>query len=133
MSSAAKIRIGVDLGGTKIEAVALARDGSIAFRHRVATPADPYENTVKAIAGLVKEAETATGTLCMRSERFCAVTTISATPLVAVLSASVSAADWACAGAARQKAIVARHAPAAKRMLISGPPPTVSGNFCFLD
>ena len=62
MSSAAKIRIGVDLGGTKIEAVALARDGSIAFRHRVATPADPYENTVKAIAGLVKEAETATGT-----------------------------------------------------------------------
>ncbi len=62
MAAAAKIRIGIDLGGTKIEAVALARDGSIPFRHRVPTPPDPYENTVKAIAGLVRAAEQATGT-----------------------------------------------------------------------
>ncbi len=62
MHTASHIRIGVDLGGTKIEAVALARDGTIPFRQRVPTPPDPYENTVKAIAGLVKAAEQATGT-----------------------------------------------------------------------
>jgi fructokinase len=62
MTAAAKIRIGVDLGGTKIEAIALARDGNIAFRHRVPTPPDPYENTVAAITQLVREVETATGT-----------------------------------------------------------------------
>src|SRR5436305_14765765 len=33
-----KLRIGVDLGGTKIEAVGLRDDGSEIVRHRVATP-----------------------------------------------------------------------------------------------
>ena len=50
------MRIGVDLGGTKIEAVALENDGREAFRKRVATPRGDYEGTVDAIAGLVKEA-----------------------------------------------------------------------------
>ena len=31
-------RIGIDLGGTKIEIVALAPDGSERFRHRIDTP-----------------------------------------------------------------------------------------------
>ena len=50
------MRIGVDLGGTKIEAVALENDGREAFRKRVPTPRGDYEGTVDAIAGLVKEA-----------------------------------------------------------------------------
>jgi fructokinase len=59
---AAPIRIGIDLGGTKIEAVALDRAGEIRFRQRVSTPPDPYENTVTAIAALVTAAAAATGT-----------------------------------------------------------------------
>jgi fructokinase len=50
------VRIGVDLGGTKIEAVALAEDGRDVFRRRVPTPRGDYEGTVRAIAGLVQAA-----------------------------------------------------------------------------
>jgi fructokinase len=49
-------RIGVDLGGTKIEAIALARDGSEIFRKRVLTPRGNYEATLAAVAGLVRDA-----------------------------------------------------------------------------
>ena len=49
-------RIGIDLGGTKIEAVALDGTGRETFRKRVATPRGDYEGTVAAIAGLVKDA-----------------------------------------------------------------------------
>ncbi len=51
------IRIGVDLGGTKIEFVALERDGAELHRHRIATPRFDYEGTVRAIAEGVKEIE----------------------------------------------------------------------------
>ena len=50
-------RIGVDLGGTKIEAIALADDGSIPVRLRIATPRHDYRATLSAIAGLVTEIE----------------------------------------------------------------------------
>lgn len=50
-------RIGVDLGGTKIEAVALDRAGGIRWRRRVATPSGDYAATVAAIADLVQSAE----------------------------------------------------------------------------
>ena len=50
------MRIGVDLGGTKIEAIALADGGREVFRKRVATPRGEYEGTVEAIAALVKQA-----------------------------------------------------------------------------
>src|SRR5262249_57213774 len=49
----AAMRIGVDLGGTKIEAIALADDGAVRARRRVATPRDDYEATLAAIAALV--------------------------------------------------------------------------------
>lgn len=55
------MRIGVDLGGTKIEVVALAADGSERFRRRVPTPRDDYDGTLLAIAGMVAEAERAAG------------------------------------------------------------------------
>ena len=50
-------RIGVDLGGTKIEAAALDRDGGIALRRRIPTPAGDYVGTVAAIASLVQDLE----------------------------------------------------------------------------
>jgi fructokinase len=54
-------RIGVDLGGTKIEAIALADDGSIPVRLRIATPRHDYRATLSAIAGLVTEIEAQIG------------------------------------------------------------------------
>ncbi len=50
-------RIGIDLGGTKIEAAALSPGGVILARHRVATPRDDYQATLVAIAGLVERLE----------------------------------------------------------------------------
>jgi fructokinase len=47
------MRIGIDLGGTKIEGVALHRDGSIMARRRAPTPQGDYETTVRALADLV--------------------------------------------------------------------------------
>jgi fructokinase len=54
------MRIGIDLGGTKIEALAIADDGTEMVRHRIDTPRE-YELTVAALAGLVKRIETETG------------------------------------------------------------------------
>jgi fructokinase len=51
------MRIGVDLGGTKIEAIGLDEKGRILARGRVETPRDDYEATLEAIAGLVTEIE----------------------------------------------------------------------------
>ena len=54
------MRIGIDLGGTKIEALAIADDGRELARHRVQTPREDYQGTLRAIANLVQaiEAET---------------------------------------------------------------------------
>jgi len=51
------MRLGIDLGGTKIEIAALADDGSELLRRRVATPQGDYPATLQAIAGLVTDAE----------------------------------------------------------------------------
>ena len=53
-------RIGIDLGGTKIEIAALMPDGSLAHRVRVPTPQD-YGQTIATIAGLVQDAEAKLG------------------------------------------------------------------------
>jgi len=47
--STPKLRIGIDLGGTKIEFIALESDGRELHRHRVATPRHDYDGTVRAI------------------------------------------------------------------------------------
>jgi len=47
------VRIGIDLGGTKIEAIALDDRGAVMRRHRVATPAGNYRGIIDAIAELV--------------------------------------------------------------------------------
>ena len=51
------LRIGIDLGGTKIEGIALAADGRAVAGRRIATPRDDYDGTVRAIAGLVAAIE----------------------------------------------------------------------------
>ena len=50
------IRIGIDLGGTKIEAIALGPDGAELARERIKTPRN-YAATLDAIAGLVARLE----------------------------------------------------------------------------
>ncbi len=51
------MRIGIDLGGTKIEGIALDDNGTELIRHRIATPRDDYAATLKAIADLVQHIE----------------------------------------------------------------------------
>lgn len=55
------MRIGIDLGGTKIEVVALDDGGNILFRQRTPTPRGDYQGTLDAIKRLVNDAEAATG------------------------------------------------------------------------
>jgi len=55
------LRIGIDLGGTKTEVIALSDKGEELFRHRVNTPRDDYQATVQAIVDLVTLAEQKTG------------------------------------------------------------------------
>jgi len=55
------MRIGIDLGGTKIEGAALGPDGRFLLRRRVPTPAGDYHATVRAVRDLVLEIEAALG------------------------------------------------------------------------
>lgn len=55
------MRIGVDLGGTKIEAIALDEHDGVLFRERVPTPGGDYSATLRAIAALVTRVEEVTG------------------------------------------------------------------------
>lgn len=55
------MRIGVDLGGTKIEIIALADDGAVLLRRRIATPAGDYGATLAAVAELVAATEVEVG------------------------------------------------------------------------
>ena len=52
-------RIGIDLGGTKIEALAIDRAGRELFRRRVPTPVGDYAGTVRAVAALAQAAAAA--------------------------------------------------------------------------
>jgi fructokinase len=51
------IRFGIDLGGTKIEIIALAPDGRELLRRRIATPNEDYRGILDTIAALVRAAE----------------------------------------------------------------------------
>ncbi len=55
------MRLGVDVGGTKIEAVALNDEGRELARQRCATPQHDYGATLKAIKALVRNLEKKTG------------------------------------------------------------------------
>jgi fructokinase len=60
-SGPTQFRLGVDLGGTKIEILALDAAGNERFRRRVPTPPNDYAATLAAIAALVADAERALG------------------------------------------------------------------------
>jgi fructokinase len=55
------MRIGIDLGGTKIEGIALAADGREAARRRVPSPTGDYRATIRAIVDLVHTLEAEAG------------------------------------------------------------------------
>ncbi|HUX91841.1 MAG TPA: ROK family protein [Gallionellaceae bacterium] len=51
------MKLGIDLGGSKIEIIALDNDGSELLRRRVATPQGDYAATLQSIVGLVRATE----------------------------------------------------------------------------
>ena len=51
------IRIGIDLGGTKIEGIALSEAGKELFRQRIVTPQGDYQGTLQSIVSLIKQIE----------------------------------------------------------------------------
>ena len=57
------MRMGIDLGGTKIAAVVLDDRGAIVWEGRTATPRDQYDATLDVVARLVAAAENAAGSV----------------------------------------------------------------------
>jgi fructokinase len=55
------MRIGIDLGGTKVEGIALDGHGQELHRHRIPAPRDEYRQTLSAIASVVEVLELQTG------------------------------------------------------------------------
>ncbi len=55
------MRIGIDLGGTKIEGIAIGDDGAELARHRIPTPRASYEAAIEAIVSVVAGLERETG------------------------------------------------------------------------
>jgi len=51
------MRIGIDLGGTKIEGIAIGDDGTERLRRRIAAPRGEYDRTLSALCGLVRDIE----------------------------------------------------------------------------
>ena len=58
------MRIGIDLGGTKIEGIAIDQNGEECFRRRIDSPQGNYQNTLNAIVELVSEIEIQIKTKC---------------------------------------------------------------------
>ncbi len=58
------LRMGVDLGGTKIEALVLDDEGAELARERIPTPSGDYTATLQALAGLVGRLEARVGCQC---------------------------------------------------------------------
>src|SRR5512144_1563975 len=57
----ATMHVGVDLGGTKTEVIALDPAGHELLRRRVPTPRDDYDAILDTVVRLVREAEADTG------------------------------------------------------------------------
>jgi fructokinase len=55
------LRLGIDLGGTKLAGVALARDGSSVAEHRTPSPRHDYADSLEAIAAMVARLESDAG------------------------------------------------------------------------
>jgi len=48
------LRIGIDLGGTKIEGIAFDCDHNVRWQGRIDTPVDNYNKTLQAIVNLIR-------------------------------------------------------------------------------
>ena len=48
------LRFGIDLGGSKIELIALADAGGVLLRRRCPTPQGDYPGTLRAVGGLIE-------------------------------------------------------------------------------
>jgi len=55
------IKIGIDLGGTKIEGIAFSETGDELFRHRIATPQGDYSAILRSIVELIRKIESSLG------------------------------------------------------------------------
>lgn len=60
------MQVGIDLGGTKIEAAVLDDTGGFCFRKRAATPRGDYLATLETIASLIDDAESALNKPCAK-------------------------------------------------------------------
>lgn len=61
---ASDLRIGIDVGGTKIEAAVLNSQGDILERRRIPAPTDDYQAVLEAITGLIADMERKAGGRC---------------------------------------------------------------------
>jgi fructokinase len=64
LMSKSGLRLGVDLGGTKIEGIVLDAEGIEQCRERIATPQGDYAATLDAVVALVSSLESAAGQPC---------------------------------------------------------------------
>jgi len=55
------LRIGIDLGGTKVAGIVFDAEDRVVAEHRVPAPRDDYRATIAAIADMVQELETTAG------------------------------------------------------------------------
>jgi len=62
--AATNLRLGIDLGGTKIEGAVLGRSGEITARRRIAAPQGDYRATVDAVASLAEGLQREAGAPC---------------------------------------------------------------------
>jgi fructokinase len=60
-TSSTRLRIGIDLGGTKIEGVALAAGGQEVGRHRIPAPRGDYDASLSALVALISDLEAGAG------------------------------------------------------------------------
>ena len=58
------VRIGIDLGGTKTEVIAIDAHGSTLLRRRIASPQGDYQTTLDAIVAIVRDTEAELGVRC---------------------------------------------------------------------
>lgn len=58
------MKIGIDLGGTKIEGIVITDDGEVVWKKRVDTPRHDYRETVEAVRGLSLAGEMETSSSC---------------------------------------------------------------------
>jgi fructokinase len=58
------MRIGIDLGGTKIEGIVLGKDGAVQARKRTPTPTESYEDTLEAVLRMIADLQQEAGPRC---------------------------------------------------------------------